>query len=170
MLQWAANLTDEEVERRLQQGLHDPHASVRWAAMLTAGQLKRDSAREYLLLQLSGERPETHELPDVPPAERTDFADGFDNIIGKHPEAEVAAMALRYLEAKDSADLTRDRPNSTGLADGNPSPLYEVALAPLGDLDQLKPRHFNLGERNKELQLAAVDAVVRAKGRRARLS
>lgn len=167
--QWASNLPDEEVERRLQQGLHDPHPSVRRSAMLTAGQLKRDSAREYLLQQLSGERPETHSLPDVPAAERTDVADGFDRIIGKRPEKEVAALALGYLGAKEAAGQIRDSLILPDLADEEPSPLYEVAMALLGDLDQLKPRHFNLGERNKELQLAAVDAVVRAKGRRVEL-
>lgn len=166
LLQWASHLPDDEVERRLRQGLHDPHPSVRRSAMLTAGQLKRDSAREYLLLQLSGERPESDALPEVPPAERTDVADGFDKVIGKRPEAEVAALALGYLEAKEAAERIRDRLNLPELADQEPSPLYEVSLALLGDLDLLKPRHFNLGERNNELQLAAVDAVVRAKGRR----
>ena len=77
--------------------------------------------------------------------------------------------ALGYLGANDAAGPIRDRLNSPTSTDGKPSPLYEVALALLGDLDQLTPRHFNLGERNKELQLAAVDAVVRAKGRRLEL-
>lgn len=163
---WTSNLPDEEVEQRLHAGLHDPHPGVRRAAMLTAGQLKRASAKEYLLLQLSGEKPEVHALPEVPPAERTDVPEGFDKIAGKRSEVEVAALALGYLESKEASDLIRDRLNSQQSASEEASPLFEVALALLGDLDQLKPRHFDLGERNKELQLAAVDAVVRAKGRR----
>lgn len=166
LLRWASNLPNEEVERRLLAGLHDPHPSVRRAAMLTAGQLKRTSTADYLLLQLSGELPETHALPEVPPAERTDVPEGFDRIAGKRPEAEVAALALGYLEMTQAADRIRDQLNSPVSKDDAASPMYEVALALLGELDQLKRRHFNLGERNKELQLAAVDAIVRAKGRR----
>lgn len=43
--------------------------------------------------------------------------------------------------------------------------MFDVALALLGATDRLKPEHFRLNERNTELQLAAVEAVIRCRGR-----
>lgn len=169
LLRWASNLPDEEVERRLHAGLHDPHPGVRRSAMLAAGQLKWASACGYLLKQLAGETPATQPLPDVPEAERTDVPDGFDRIAGNRPEAEVAALALGYLGFTEALVPIQEKLNSAQAGEKEPSPMYEVAAALLGDMDRLRPKHFNLGERNKELQLAAVDAVVRAKGRRLEL-
>ena len=45
------------------------------------------------------------------------------------------------------------------------SPMKDVALALHGEMDKLKPEYFQIDEQNQELQLAAVEAVIRVNGR-----
>jgi hypothetical protein len=68
----------------------------------------------------------------------------------------VAALALGYLKHEPARDLIDDRALE--------SPLYQVALALLGDGERLAPAYFDGSTGNRELQLAAVEAVVRSGG------
>ena len=158
MERWAADLPPDEVKRRLRAGLRDPHLGVRRSAMLAVGRLQQKFAIPYLLQRLKGEKADTDPLPHVSSQEQSHVPSGFDHVAGKRTEAEVAALALGYLVHSEAAPLIKQKQP--------PSPMYEVALALLGHVERLKPEQFHLGEQNKELQLAAVDAVVRAKSRR----
>ena len=155
---WTDDLPADEIARRLEAGLHDPHPSVRRMAMIVAGRLQHQPAVPNLMQQLRGEPVTTKPLPKVPAEEAENVPAGFDHIAAQRSEPEVAALALGYLNYRDAVPIIEQkRPDSA---------MYDVALALLGDVDRLRPEHFPVKERNKELQLAAIDAVVRCKGRR----
>jgi hypothetical protein len=125
--------------------------------MLFAGKVLHLGSAPHLMGVLTGQTPTTTLLPEVPPDEEEDVPEGHDDIAGKRPEHEVAALALGYLRRKEAAEvISKKKPSS---------PMYEVALALMGDVRRLRPEHFRGQEDNKELQLAAVEAVIRCKGR-----
>ncbi len=153
---WARELPPPEIDKRLAAGLHDPEPSVRRQAMLVAGELEHQPSAPDLMKVLKGEPLDIAALPDVPPAEKADVSEGFDEIATKLPEPQVAALALGYMRHADAKALIE--------AHEKESPMYAVALALLGDVAKLKPEHFRGQRNNKELQLAAVDAVIRCRG------
>lgn len=155
LLSWRSELTKEEVDKRLQAGLLDPHESVRRKAMLTAGRMKYKEAIPHILKILKKEPVDFIDLPNIPPEETLFVASGFDDVAGKRDESEVAALALGYLMYKPAIKEISSLKNS---------PMKDVALALLGATGNLKADHFRLKESNKELQLAAVEAVVRTQG------
>ena len=155
---WRDEFAEEEQTRWLQAGLCDPHPSVRRSAMITAGRMGHQPSVLHLRKVLAGESVPAIPLPDVPQDETLDISEGFDNVCGKRPEEEVAALALGYLEDAESKEVILTKTTAT--------PLYDVALALLGVTDRLKAEHFRWPEDNTELQLAAVRAVLRCKGRR----
>jgi len=154
---WREELSAEEFAERLEAGLHDPHPGVRRKAMIVAGRSGHKPSVTHLMNVLEGQAVDVEPLPKVPPEESEDVPVGFDDVCGKRPEDEVAALALGYLEHKESQGVIA--------AKAKASPMFDVALALLGATDRLKPEHFRLDEDNTELQLAAVEAVIRCRGR-----
>jgi len=154
---WREELSAEEFAERLDAGLRDPEPSVRRKAMVVAGRSGHQPSVSHLMKVLQGEAIDVKPLPEVPPEEDEDVPEGFDDVCGKRAEDEVAALALGYLEHKESQSLITAKAKS--------SPMFDVALALLGETDRLKPEHFRLDEDNTDLQLAAVEAVVRCRGR-----
>ncbi|PAY19291.1 hypothetical protein CKO51_11790 [Rhodopirellula sp. SM50] len=140
----------------VKRGLTDPHPSVRRSGMLTAGGLGLHSVAEHLMRVLRGEPTATVDLPIVPDDETIDVNEGFDSVAGNRSEAEVAALALGYLHYAPAARFISQKTET--------SPMYEVALAMLGDHQKLKPSHFQLNESNVALQLAAVRVVIDTRG------
>jgi hypothetical protein len=70
---------------------------------------------------------------------------------------EVAALGLGILQHASAKLLIQEiRPQT---------PMLEVAQALLGDGGRLRGHHFASEQSNQELQLAAVQAVIRSKGR-----
>ncbi len=154
---WSEQLEEEEVTQRLQAGLHDPHPSVRRQAMLVAARLKHPGAASHLMNVLRGESVTVVPLPEVPSEETENVPEGYDRVAGKRPESEVAALALGLLGHEPAITLIEETED--------PTPMHDVALALLGRFGQLKANHFNGTEKNKDLQQAAVEAVVRSRGR-----
>jgi hypothetical protein len=153
---WSKALTKEEIDRRIAAGLHDPAPPVRRKAMLVAGKLKHAPSEAKLIDVLQGKTLDLVELSDVPIAERTDVPQGFGDIAARCSDAEVAALALGYMESPRAEPLLEAiEPRSA---------MVEVALALLGDGAQLKQAHFD-SDGNQELQLGAIDTVVRSKGK-----
>jgi hypothetical protein len=132
---------------------------VRVEALLTAARLGRRDLAPLLLDRLAGKAATVRDLPPVPAEEeRKDSKDSASNVAGGRPESEVAALALGLLGHAEAAPLLRPKADE--------SPMAAVALALLGEPERLKPEHFAWKtESNKDLQLAAVEAVVRCKGR-----
>jgi hypothetical protein len=153
---WEKVLGADEVRRRAINGLHDPDASVRRTAMLLVGRIQINSLADELIKVLKGETLAVQPLPEVPPAETQDIEKGFEEVAGTCSDAEVAALALGYLKFEPAKAAIQ--------AHVNDAPLYAVALALMGDVKQLKPEFFHDKNRNQELQLAAVQAVVRCRG------
>jgi hypothetical protein len=153
---WRDELDEGEVNSRLFAGLQDPNVSVRRKAMLTAGRMNYQSAAPLIVKVLRGDSIEYNDLPNILPEEKVYVSEGGDDIAGRRPETEVAALSLGYLGYGSSSEDIRSLPDS---------PMKNVALALLGETDRIKPEYFMLEERNKELQLAAVEAVVRSKGK-----
>lgn len=159
LAEWKQELSEEEFDRRLAAGLHDPAAPVRRKAMLTAGQTRHDPSVPVLMSVLEGGTIETWPLPQVPAAETRDVPEGSDDVAPGCSDAEVAALALAWGQHAAAKPLIAAIEPST--------PLLEVSLALLGEGERLKQEHF-AGGRNQQLQLAAVEAVVRSKGRHGR--
>lgn len=154
---WREGLSAEGFTERLDAGLHDPHPSVRRKAMIVAGRSGHKPSVSHLMNVLKGQAVDVKPLPEVPSEESEDVPAGFDDVCGKRPEDEAAALALGYLEHKESQSVIA--------AKAKASPMFDVALALLGETDRLKPEYFRLDEDNTELQLAAVEAVIRCRGR-----
>jgi Leucine-rich repeat (LRR) protein len=153
---WKDELSVEEIDRHLVAALHDPAPQVRRQAMLTAGRIKHQASIPQLVGVLKGDSVDIKPLPDVPAWEKDHVPDGFGDIAEGCSDAEVAALALAVME-HDAAksDIEAIQPATA---------MTEVALALLGDGRLLKPEHFKTSNNNQELQLAAVQAVVRSKG------
>jgi hypothetical protein len=125
--------------------------------MIAAGSYGYTPAAEHLMMVVRGEPIELLDLPRVPDDEAADVPEGSDDVAAKRSESEVAALALGYLKHAPAVALLEH-----GAGD---SPMYAVALALAGQPQRLKEEHFQSGDRNQELQLAAVEAVVRCQGR-----
>jgi hypothetical protein len=156
LLSWHRSFAKEEQLAIVNRGLRDPHPSVRRAAMLTAGNLNLNSTTDHLMRVLRGKKLIYDELPDVPEDETIDVREGFDDVAGKRSEKEVAALALGFLRYSPAAEVISQQAEA--------SPMYEVALALLGNYDQLKPYHFRLRENNTALQFAALKVVIDTRG------
>ena len=149
-------LSTEEVDRRLAAGLYDPDQQVRRQAMLSAARLEHAATVPLLLKVLRGEATEARELPKVPESETVDIPNNSDNICGSVSDAEVAALALGYFKNAEAMEIIAAMQPLT--------PVFEVALALMGQGERLKQEHFQSPEDNQALQLAAVEAVVRSRG------
>jgi len=154
---WKEELPAEEVDRRLSAGLHDAAPQVRREAMLVAGRMKHTESIPLLVKVIEGEAIPTHPLADVSAWERSEVPEGFGDVAEGCSDKEVAALALGIMGDKVSKDLIERIAPPTAMTD--------VAVALLGEGQRLKPEHFRTAENNQELQLAAVEAVVRSKGR-----
>ncbi len=130
--------------------------SDEFAVVLTAGNLSLNSTTDHLMRVLRGKKIGYDELPDVPEDETIDVREGFDHVAGKRSEKEVAALALGFLHCGPAAEVISRQTEA--------SPMYEVALALLGNYDQLKPYHFRLREDNTALQFAALKVVIDTRG------
>jgi hypothetical protein len=153
---WRKELSNEEFDARLAAALCDPAPQVRRKAMLVAGETKHEASIDLLMNVLQGGAVETQPLPEVPEAESIDVPEGFGDVAEGCSDQEVAALALGYMEHSAA------RPLIEAMA---PAPMRDIALALMGDGERLKPEHFAAQARNQELQLAAVEVVVRSKGR-----
>ena len=154
---WKSDVSEDEFARRLSAGLHDSIPQVRRKAMLIAGRTRHEPSATDLMSVLRGKTLTTQPFPDVPAAEAQDPPEGFGDVAEGCSDVEVAALALAYMEhaaTKPVIDAIQPR-----------TPLLEVALALLGEGSLLKPEHFAAPHRNQELQLAAVEAVIRSKGK-----
>jgi hypothetical protein len=154
---WQKHLGDSEIAERLAAGLADPEPQVRRQAALVAGEIGHKQAAELLMGILQGKAWATRELKEVPAWESQDVPNAFDEIAPDCSDADVAALALAYMaHAPAKSVIEAVRPAT---------PMIEVALALLGDVDRLKPEHFATKNGNQQLQLAAVEAVVGCRGR-----
>jgi hypothetical protein len=153
---WKEELREEEVARMLTAGLHDPTPQVRRQAMLVAGRMNHRGSVSLLVKVLEGDALTTTPLAEVPEWETTDVPEGFGDVAEGCSDKEVAALALGLMNdeaAKPVIELLEPA-----------SAMKEVALALLGEGKRLMAEHFKTKENNQELQLAAVEAVVRSKG------
>ncbi|MCH6255900.1 hypothetical protein MLD52_05030 [Puniceicoccaceae bacterium K14] len=149
-------LSEQEIASYLWNALRDPQKGVRKKAIITAGLLNYHSATSHLLMVLSKEPIEIIPLPEVPEGESEYILKSFEDIAGTHDESEVAALALGYLKSTDATNAIKKLAKT---------PIREIALALLGDIGRLNAKHFDFDESGEELQLAAVECVVRNKGR-----
>ncbi len=156
---WRDGLRGEVVDARLAAGLRDPEAGVRRQALLTAGKLKHSASAGHLMDILGGKVVEPLPLPSLPAEEERPAGEQPYDTVTALPEAEYAALALGYLGHAPARVLLA--------AKADLAPTYAVALALLGEPERLSRAHFDGSSRNTELQVAAVEAVVRCKGRTA---
>lgn len=159
---WVSMLPSAELQQRVLALLADPNEIVRHTAMLVAGKCRWSFALAVLEDTLAGKPPASKALPPVPEIEEYIGHDYADDVFNGASLAEVAGLALGYLQHEVA------RPHLQALAlDG--SPMYDVALALMGEVGRLTPSHFGAecsrdATRNQALQLAAVEAVVRCEG------
>jgi hypothetical protein len=137
--------------------MHDPAPQVRRQAMLVAGRMKLTESIPLLLTVMEGKALPTHELRDVPAWEKTDVPEGFGDMAEGCSDQEVAALALGWMNDGDAKPAVERLEPASAMKD--------VALALLGEGQRLRAEHFKSAEGNQELQLAAVEGVVRSKGR-----
>jgi hypothetical protein len=112
---------------------------------------------DSLMKVVRGEPPETNPLPGVPESETVDVFEGIAEVAGKSTDAEIAALALGMLEHTEVKPLI--------VAQQPLTPMFKIALALLGEPERLERDHFRSPDSNQPLQLAAVAAVVRCRGR-----
>ena len=153
---WKSELTEDEFTNRLMAGLHDPAPQVRRQAMLVAGSTRHAPSVPILLSVLQGGEVKPRALPEVPEAEAKDVPEGFGDVAEGCSDVEVAALALASMEHTAAKPLIEAIQPTT--------PLLQVSLALLGDGSRLKAEHF-AGMRNQELQLGAIEAVIRSRGK-----
>jgi prolyl-tRNA editing enzyme YbaK/EbsC (Cys-tRNA(Pro) deacylase) len=164
---WKGHLSENEIDSRLEAGFHDVDSQVRRRAMLVAGKIGRRAFVPLLVSALQGKPLETRPPPDTPADEAEEIAARADPVAemaakaepvaGDCADREVAALALGYLKYQELKSLL--------VADAESSPMYEVALALIGEPQRLRLAHFQAESANQELQLAAVEAIVRCRGR-----
>lgn len=157
LVRWQSTLPKAVVDRRLRAGLLDPEIAVRRVALLTAGKLGHAGSAAHLMEVLAGKAVEPLPLPPVPAdEERPKDERPYDTVVAR-PEAEYAALGLGYLGHAPARAVLASRAED--------SPAYAVALAMLGEPERLVRAHFDGSSSDTELQVAAVEAVVRGKGR-----
>jgi hypothetical protein len=157
LVSWKSAFNQDQLLRRLQMGLHDPEPQVRRQAMIAVGQTRTAALADQLMLVLKGSPLQQAALPEVPPEEQEDVPPGADSVAAAATDAEAAALALGWMEYRPAAEVIG------GMA---PTPMLEVAMALLGEQERLKASHFASPDHNTELQLAAVEAVVRCHGQK----
>ena len=162
---WWAELPVSERDRRLRAALHDPSEFVRKKAMLAAGQVQAAWAEDDLVGALAGHLPTVAPAPPVPPEEVETSDLGADSIIhgGAVSEAEFAGLALGYLRSRQAQSQIDERASATG------SPMLRVARSLYDErCDLLTADDFHTTKpANQPLQLAAVEAIVRCRGKHA---
>jgi hypothetical protein len=161
---WWAEVPVDERDTRLRAGLHDPSEPVREEAMLVAGQLQATWAEEELVRILGGQPATVASLPPAPADELETVDLGADRIARGSPigEPEVAGLALGYLRSRRAQPLIEERGVATGSA------MLRVARALYDDrCDLLTADDFRTKDSNQPLQIAAVEAVVRCRGKHA---
>lgn len=161
---WWGELPEVERDRRLRAALQDPSEPVRQEAMLAAGRLQAAWAEDGLLHVLAGQTPAFVPPPPPPPDEVEAFDLSADRIgYGSAPsEGEVAALALGYLRSRRAQPLIEERAAASGSA------MFRVARALFDErCDLLIGDDFAREDANQPLQLAAVESVVRCRGRHA---
>jgi hypothetical protein len=159
---WWAELAVAERDGRLRAALQDPSEPVRQKAMLAAGQLQATWAEDGLIRLLAGQPATIVPLPPVPPDEVDTPDQSADRIVRGSPisEAEFAGLALGYLRSRRAQPLIDER------AAGSGSAMLRVARALFDDrCDLLTAEDFRTKDYNQPLQLAAVESVVRCRGR-----
>jgi hypothetical protein len=159
---WWAELPVAERDSRLRTALQDPSEPVRKQAMLTAGQLQAAWAENGLIHVLAGQPATIVPLPPVPPDEVDAVDQSVDRIIQGSPisEAEFAGLALGYMRSKRAQPLIDERATASGSA------MLRVAHALFDDrCDLLTADDFQTKDSNQPLQLAAVESVVRCRGK-----
>lgn len=161
---WASLLDPKEVRTRVEAAFRDPDAGVRGRAYLVAGECGIRETAAALEGVMAGRVPEPLPLPEIP-SEECELASlgGSQKIVpggparGSWTETDAAALALGYLGRAESREAIAKLPTSV---------YTDAALALLGDPSRLTARHFtDAGRQAHEAQLAAVEAVARAKGR-----
>jgi hypothetical protein len=154
---WKAELSREELDRRLAAGLHDPAAPVRRKAMLIAGRIQHAPSMDILMRVLNAETIVPQPLPDVPTVEAVDVPEVREDVAPGCSDRDVAALGLAYGQhAAAKQPIAAIHPSTA---------MLDVSLALLGDGDRLKQEHFASANGNQELQLAAVEATIRCRGR-----
>lgn len=143
---WA--LSAATTERILTALLKEKEPSLSRSAVLKAGRTGYAQAIPVLMEKLND--PAAQKVPQDE-GERID-----SELAPRHPEAALAALALGYLRHEPARAVLTERAAQ--------DPLYSVALALMGETERLKEEHFASKDDNQPLQLAAVEAVVRAKG------
>jgi hypothetical protein len=159
---WWAYLPLNERDIRLRAGLQDPSEPVREEAMLAAGQLQCMWVEDDLVRILDGQPAVVVPLPPVPPEEleTVDLAAGRIARGSPITEAEVAGLALGYLRSRRAQPMIEERASVTGSA------MLRVARALYDErCDLLTADDFRTKDSNQPLQLAAVEAVVRCRGK-----
>ena len=81
--------------------------------------------------------------------------DYSESIGGNATDADLAALALGLMNYTPAQSIVSALPSSAS---------RDVAMALLGQPEHLNPKHFQQPDRNLDLQLAAVEAVVRCRG------
>lgn len=157
LAEWKDEFSADAFTQRLATALHDPTPQVRRKAMLIVGQAGNPSSIPLLMQILNGEVVESLPLPDVPESEMVDLPPTDEEVAPGYSDAELAAIALADLQHVAAKPLIAAKQPLT--------PMLEVALALFGDGSRLKPEHFSDDYKDRQLQQAAVRAVIRAKGR-----
>ncbi|WP_010585256.1 leucine-rich repeat domain-containing protein [Schlesneria paludicola] len=157
LLSWKKDFTDDEFQRRLDTGLHDPEHQVRRQAMLIAGRAQNQESISLLMTILKGGTIETWALPEAPPNESSNLGKYFEVIAPDCSDAEVAGLALAYLRHQPAKALIESANPQTGM--------HQLSMALLGDEHQLKHEHFEPENNNDALRLAAFEAAIRSRGR-----
>jgi hypothetical protein len=148
-------------ERWLASGLSDPDAMVRRRAMLVAGEVRAESQEGLLIEVLAGRRLEAAPRPAVPTGEEETDDVSSPAVAPGATDAEVAALALGYLRSPRALAILQAQPIEA-------SARLRVARA-LGEArcELLEAEDFRTSANDQQLQLAAVEAVVRCGGRHA---
>jgi hypothetical protein len=159
-----AELPVNERDTGLRAGLQDPSEPVREEAMLAAGRLQATWAEDQLVRVLGGQPAPVVPLSPAPPDEVETVDLGADRIARGSPvsEAEVAGLALGYLRSRRAQPPIEQRAAASGSA------MLRVARALYDErCDLLTPGDFRTKDSNQPLQLAAVESVVRCRGKHA---
>ncbi len=130
--------------------------------MLAAGRLGAAWAEDDLTRVLTGQPASIVPLPPVPPDEVDTVDERADRTATQFliSEAEFAAIALGYIRSRRAQPLIDARASASGAA------MLRVARALYDErCDLLTADDFRTKDSNQALQLAAVESVVRCRGK-----